>query len=118
MTDASGKKLYYFSQALYYIDADDKKQCHGAVLVHGNKIVSRGKNQLRGRVMKKNVCSTHAEIDCLNNLANTYKYRRIKRGVLCDKGCQKSGHIYNSQDIGRYKAIQAMQAMFRGITEM
>lgn len=84
---ASGKKLYYFRQAIECIDPNtDKRQCHGAVLVRGNKIVARGKNQSRNRIMKNNVCSTHAEIDCLNNLVGTEKSRYLKRRVLYDKG--------------------------------
>lgn len=85
---AGGKKLYYFNEAINYIDpCSDKKQCHGAVLVKGNKIIARGRNQSRNHIMKANVCSTHAEIDCLNNLIGTERYRYLKRRVLFDKGC-------------------------------
>lgn len=98
---ASGKKSYYFHEAIRCIDTyADKKQCHGAVLVKGNKIVARGRNQSRNRIMKNNVCSTHAEIDCLNNLMSTERYRYLKRRVLYDKGqChryEKDGHIHCS----------------------
>ena len=83
---ASGKKLYYFREAMDYIDPSiDKRQCHGAVLVKGNKIIARGRNQSRNRIMNNNVCSTHAEIDCLNNLISTERHRHLKRRVLCDK---------------------------------
>ena len=84
---AIGKKLYYFREAADCIDSNtDKKQCHGAVLVRGNKIVARGSNQSRNRIMKNNVCSTHAEIDCLNNLMSTERSKYLKRRVLHDKG--------------------------------
>lgn len=86
MMHASGKKLYYFNKALEYIDSSDTKQCHGAVLVKGGKIISCGRNQTRGRVLKKNVCSTHAEVDSINNLAMTNSHRRLKRRVLYNKG--------------------------------
>lgn len=102
---ASGKKLYYFEEAINCIDTDrDKKQCHGAVLVKGNKIVARGRNQSRNRIMKTNVCSTHAEIDCLNNLIDTERYRHLKRRVLLEKGrcyrCKEDRYIHREKSFG------------------
>lgn len=101
MTCATGKKLYYFKEALDCIDPLDKKQCHGAVLVTGNKIISRGKNKSYNRILKNNVCSIHAEIDCLNNVIG--KYRRIKSRVLFNKWyyqrCKKRRYLYNSSII-------------------
>lgn len=102
---ATGKKLYYFNEA--FNCTVDKYQCHGAVLVKGNKIISRGKNRIDGRVLKNNVCSIHAEIDCLHNLINNDKYRslsivfHIKNNI---KKCVKNIDIYivkrNSNGIG------------------
>lgn len=80
---ACGKKLYFFNEAYECIDTTyDRKQCHGAVLVKGGKIVSRGRNQVRGRVMQKSVISTHAEIDAIKNLSglsNMNKHNRVLR---------------------------------------
>lgn len=111
MTNATGKKLYYFNEAFECINnTNDKKQCHGAVLVCGNKIISRGKNQSRGRILKKNVCSTHAEIDCLNKLPTTCRNRHWNRGILFEKRYKKQEdrHLHYPEGIGWSWIVQAM----------
>lgn len=108
MKCATGKKFYYFDAALDCIDLNsDKKQCHGAVLVKGNKIVSRGTNTQRGRVLKTNVCSTHAEIDCLNNLAQISK-RRVLFEKRYYQRYKKLRYIHYPEGIGWSRTIEAM----------
>ena len=100
--NATGKKLYYFTEALNCTEGQGK-QCHGAVLVKGNKIIARGRNKKDNRILQSNVCSIHAEIDCLNN--TQLKYR-----VLRDKEIkeEQNRHLHSPKGIGWCRTIQAL----------
>ena len=64
---AGGKKESHFQEAIYQAGlGNGKNSHHGAVLVWKGKVISRGWNQPRNRIFKTNVCSVHAEMDCLN----------------------------------------------------
>jgi deoxycytidylate deaminase len=108
---ATGKKLHFFEEAYYCIDdSHSRKQCHGAVLVKGGKILSRGKNHISNRVMKKNVFTIHAEVDCFHHLpkwdvlnkgVDIYIVRKMVDGVGMSKPCKHCLDILQKYNIRR-----------------
>jgi len=79
----------HIKRMLYLAEQESKKSTYyqpiGAIFINGNKILSRGYNQLRHKAIGGGMsgytafsCSLHAERDCLSKL----KKERIRGGTL------------------------------------
>ena len=82
LTSSNKRKKYYIQQAIKEALKSSQRCKHGCVVVHKNKVISRGYNKAMGS--KKGLKTYHAEFIALKNLnkQNTRSFTRMSMYVV------------------------------------
>eukprot|EP01115_Flamella_aegyptia_P004001 TRINITY_DN177_c0_g1_i2.p1 TRINITY_DN177_c0_g1~~TRINITY_DN177_c0_g1_i2.p1 ORF type:complete len:76 (+),score=5.25 TRINITY_DN177_c0_g1_i2:63-290(+) len=68
----------YLKEAQQEAEKSDMNFRHGAVIVKGGKILSRGHNQSRTRINHSTYCSTHAEMHSMSCFESRKQRYQVK----------------------------------------
>lgn len=49
---------------------------HSAIAVKGGKVIATGENGYKGRKFSRSFCTTHAEVNCIQNITCKHRKRR------------------------------------------
>lgn len=67
---------------------------HKAIAVKGGKIIATGENGYKGRKFSRSTCTTHAEVNCIQNM-QCIKERKRKDVIIWS--ILEGGHVKKSQ---------------------
>lgn len=66
---------------------------HSALAIKGGKIIATGENGYKGRKFSRSMCTTHAEVNCIQNI----KCARRKRGDITICSFFEGAYLKNSK---------------------